>query len=181
MFFSTLLLSISSSIDSLGIGITHGLKRTKLSTMSKLILFVVSIIISIFSGTIGSILKTILPIDICKFIGSAILICMGIFIIIQTNHKELSFDFDNSNDINCKEALILGLALSLDSLCIGIGAATIGINIYIFSILSAILQYVFLSIGNRLGFYIINFRFIPQSVWTKLSGVFLILIGLIKF
>ena len=106
---------------------------------------------------------------------------MGIFIIIQTNDKELSFDLDNSNDINYKEALLLGLALSLDSLCIGIGGSTIGINIYIFSILAAILQYIFLSLGNYLGIHMIHFKFIPQNIWTKISGILLILIGLLKF
>ena len=106
---------------------------------------------------------------------------MGIFIIIQTNEKELSFDLDHSNDINYKEAILLGLALSLDSLCIGIGASTIGIHLYSFSFFTAILQYVFLSLGNFFGIHLVHFKFVSQSVWTKISGVLLILIGLIKF
>lgn len=181
MFFNAFILAISSSIDSLGIGITYGLKRTTLSKIDKLILFVISILTTTVSGIIGNILKNTLSVNVCEFIGSAILICMGLFIIIQTNDKELSFDLDKSNDINYKEALLLGLALSLDSLCIGIGASTIGINIYLFSILAAILQYVFLSLGNYLGIHLINFKLVPQSVWTKISGVLLILIGLLKF
>lgn len=181
MFLNALILAISSSIDSLGIGITYGLKKTKLYKIDKLILFAVSIILTLISGLIGNYLKNILSTNICEFIGSSILICMGIFIIIQTNEKELSFDLDNSNDISYKEALLLGLALSIDSLCIGIGAGTIGINIYVFSILTAILQYLFLSLGNFLGINLINFKFIPQSVWTKISGILLILIGLFKF
>lgn len=181
MFINALILAISSSIDSLGIGITYGLKKTKLSKLDKIILFIISLIITSFSGIIGSGLKNILSTNVCEFIGSSILICMGIFIIIQTNDKELSFDFDNSNDINYKEALLLGLALSLDSLCIGICGSTIGINIYIFSIFVAILQYLFLSLGNYLGIHLINLKFFPQSIWTKISGVLLILIGLFKF
>lgn len=181
MFINALILAISSSIDSLGIGITYGLKKTKLYKIGKLILFIISMITTLFSGVVGNGLKNILSTNVCEFIGSSILICMGIFIIIQTNEKELSFDLDNSNDINYKEALLLGVALSLDSLCIGIGAGTIGINIYVFSILAAILQYVFLSLGNYLGIHLVNFKFIPQSVWTKISGALLILIGLVKF
>jgi len=181
MLVSAFILAISSSVDSLGIGITYGLKRTKLSKIDKLILFIVSLFITTASGLIGNILKNTFSVNVCEFIGSAILICMGIFIIIQTNDKELSFDLDNSNDISCKEAVLLGLALSLDGLCIGIGASTIGINIYLFSVLAAILQYVFLSLGNYLGIHLVNFKLIPQSVWSKISGVFLILIGLLKF
>ena len=166
MFVNTLLLAISSSIDSLGIGITYGLRKTKLSKLDKIILFIVSIIVTIFSGFIGLILKNFLSNNVCEFIGSAVLLCMGIFIIIQTNDKE---------------ALLLGFALSLDSICIGIGGSTIGINIYFFSILVALLQYAFLSLGNYFGVTINKISTIPQNIWSKISGILLILIGLFKF
>lgn len=181
MFVNTLLLAISSSIDSLGIGITYGLRKTKLSKLDKIILFIVSIIVTIFSGFIGLILKNFLSTNVCEFIGSAILLCMGIFIIIQTNDKELSFDLDSSNNIDYKEALLLGFALSLDSVCIGICGGTIGINIYFFSILVALLQYAFLSLGNYFGVTINKISTIPQNIWSKISGILLILIGLFKF
>ncbi len=181
MFLNTLLLAISSSIDSLGIGITYGLNKTKLSKTAKIILFIISIAITSFSGIIGLILKNTLSANVCEFIGSAILLCMGIFIIIQTNDKEFSFDFDKSNDISYKEAILLGFALSLDSLCIGIGGSTIGINVFIFAIFVSVLQYVFLSMGNYFGTHLIRFKKVPQSVWSKVSGILLILIGLLKF
>lgn len=181
MFFGALILAISSSIDSLGIGITYGLKKTKLYKIDKIILFFISLFTTFLAGLLGNFLKHLLSHNICEFIGSAILICMGIFIIINTNDKEISFDLDNSNDINYKEAILLGIALSLDSLCIGIGGSTIGINIYIFSILVAILQYVFLSIGNLLGIHLTNIKKIPQNTWTTISGILLIIIGLIRF
>ena len=181
MFFNTLILALCSSIDSLGIGITYGFRHIKILRKSKIILFFVSIVITFISGIIGTLLKNTLSTNVCEFIGSALLLCMGIFIIIQTNDKEVSFDFDNSNDISIKEAFFLGLALSLDSLCIGIGGSTIGIDIFIFSFLSAFLQSAFLSIGNYFGVHLTKFYNIPQNFWSKLSGILLILIGLIKF
>lgn len=181
MFINTFLLALSSSIDSLGIGVTYGLRHTKLLKKSKVILFFISFFITLLSGIVGNILKSTLSTNICEFIGSAFLLCMGIFIIIQSNEQEISFDFDNSNDISPKESILLGIALSLDSLCIGIGGSTIGINIYLFSFLVAILQCVFLSIGNYCGIHLIKFSNIPQGFWSKISGVLLILIGLIKF
>lgn len=181
MIINTFLLALSSSIDSLGIGITYGLKKTILSKIDKAILFFISLIITTFSGFIGYILKSSLSTNVCEYIGSAILLCMGIFIIIQTNDKELSFDLDKSNDINYKEALLLGFALSLDSLCIGIAGTTIGINLYIFSILVPFLQYLFLGIGIYFGIHLTKFNKIPQNIWNTISGILLILIGLTKF
>ena len=180
IFINTLVLAISSSIDSFGIGITYGLRSIKLSDLSKLILFLISFIITAISGFIGVILKNHLSSEFIDFFGSLFFIFMGIFIIIKTNKKEYSFDFDNSNHIDCKEALFLGLALSLDSFCIGIGASAINLNLYIFSSLVAILQYLFLSLGNFLGMHLINLESIPQSIWTKISGLLLILIGIFK-
>ena len=180
ILINTLILAISSSIDSFGIGITYGLKKIKLSDLSKLILFLISIIVTSISVVFGIFLKNSLSSNFIDIFGSLFFICMGIFIILKTNKQEYSFDFDDSKNIDSKEALILGLALSLDSFCIGIGASSININIYIFSFLVAILQFLFLSLGNFFGINLANLKLIPQSIWTKISGILLILIGLFK-
>ena len=43
MLLNAFILAISSSIDSLGIGITYGIKNTKISYLGKLILFSISL------------------------------------------------------------------------------------------------------------------------------------------
>lgn len=91
MFLNTFLLAISSSIDSLGIGITYGLRHTKLLKKSKIILFLISIFITFLSGLIGNILKSTLSTNVCEFIGSALLLCMGFLLLLkQMNKKFLS-------------------------------------------------------------------------------------------
>ena len=60
MFINSLILAISSSIDSLGIGITYGIKNTKISYMAKVVLFAISFIISIISIWFGKEKKNIL-------------------------------------------------------------------------------------------------------------------------
>ena len=180
MFFSILTLAISSSIDSLGIGITYGLKRIELKKWTRLILFFVSILVTILSIISGNILKNIFSENFFKLIGTVILVLMGLLIVFKTDCEDQTFDLDNSNDIDIKEALILGIALSLDNFCIGIGAISLGINMFIFALAIAFLQFAFLSIGNFLGIHLSNFNKVPQSIWTKISGVLLILIGLFK-
>ena len=41
MVLNYLFLAISSSIDSLGIGLTYGIKNTKITILAKLIIFIV--------------------------------------------------------------------------------------------------------------------------------------------
>ena len=180
MIFSSLLLAISSSMDSLGIGITYGLKRIKLKKWDKAILFCISIFVTLISILIGNILKNIFSESFFKILGISILIIMGLVILAKNNYNECTFDLDNSNDIDYKEAMLLGFALSLDSFCIGVGALALGINMILFALIVANLQYFFLTIGNLLGIQLSNFKNIPQSIWTKISGIILILIGFLK-
>lgn len=99
MFISSLILAISSSIDSLGIGITYGLKNTRISFISKIILFALSLIISFSSIFLGYFLNDFISTPITSFFGSLILIFIGICIIFKTilenrNKKNNYYDFN---------------------------------------------------------------------------------------
>ena len=88
MLINSFILSISSSIDSLGIGITYGIKNTRISLLGKFFLFFISFFISILAIWFGNAIKTIFPEWLTKFIGGFILIMMGSFICFQALKKE---------------------------------------------------------------------------------------------
>ena len=88
MFINSLILALSSSIDSLGIGITYGIKNTRISYMAKIVLFVISFLISFLSVCFGDILKNIFSDFATRLIGNIILIAMGIFVCFQAIHKD---------------------------------------------------------------------------------------------
>ena len=88
MFLNTLILAISSSIDSLGIGITYGIKNTKISHIAKLILFCISFLITLVSLYFGNIIRCLLNESFTKLLGCCILIFMGIFICYQALRKD---------------------------------------------------------------------------------------------
>lgn len=212
MFINCILLAISSSIDSLGIGITYGIKNTKIILFAKIILFVISFTISMLSIWFGEVIKNFLPISFTKYIGAFILIFMGLFICFQSvNSKKsnsidlknetkiysffinflgitikiiknpISSDLDGSHYIDSKEALFLGLALSLDSIGVGIGSSIIGINSYIFPLFVSFFQLCFLSIGTFLGKKLHKLKKMPDNLWSAFSGILLCIIGIIKF
>ena len=219
MLLSIIVLAFSSSIDSFGIGITYGLRKTNLIRFAKFILFMISIIITSISIFVGNKLTLIFTSNFTKLLGSLILIIMGIVIIFQIiNSKEknnssinnetnknanqclekkvyqffikflgitvqiikdlISSDIDNSNNIDTKEAIYLGIALSIDSFCIGIGSSILGFSSLLFPILVASFQFIFLTIGKILGEKVNKISKIPSNIWNLISGVLLILIGL---
>lgn len=213
MFINSLLLAISSSIDSLGIGITYGIKNTNISYLGKIILFFIAFLISFISLAFGNIIINVFPSLFSKLLGSFILILLGSFIIfqainnntkkspkIQSNSSEkvysffikflgitikiirnpISSDLDNSKNIDAKEALFLGLALSLDSFGISICGSIIGMHLFIFPLLISVFQLLFLNIGCLLGKRLHKLNALPNNVWSIISGSLLILISIIK-
>lgn len=209
MLISSLFLALSSSIDSLGIGITYGIKNTKISYMGKVVLFVISFSISILSVWFGDMIKNIFSDFTTKLIGGIILISMGFFVCFQAIHKNkpsnkkdekiyslfidflgitikiiknpTSSDLDASNSIDSKEALFLGVALSLDCFCIGTCGSMIGISSLLFPLFISVFQLVFLSCGNFLGKKLHQLSNLPDNIWSIFSGVLLVLIGVFRF
>ncbi len=211
MLINSLVLALSSSIDSLGIGITYGMKNTKISALAKVVLFSISFTISVLSVWFGDIVKNVFSDFTTKLIGNIILITMGIFVCFQATRKDssnfsykhdekiysffidflgitikiiknpTSSDLDSSNSIDAKEAFFLGFALSLDCFCIGACGSALGINSFLFPLLISVFQLAFLSIGNVLGKKLYSLSHLPNNIWSIISGILLILIGIIRF
>lgn len=175
--FGSIILALSVSIDSLGIGITYGIKNTSLNFFAKFILIVMSVSFSACSIFIGNVISLILSDFLTKFISSFILVIIGIIVLIDP----IPFDFDNSCNIDMKEAFLLGIALSLDSISVGIGSSIGGYSNIFFPIFSASFQLLFLSLGIFIGKKIVKKTGIPDKTWNFISGTVLILFGFIKF
>lgn len=184
MFLSTLMLSLSCSLDAFGIGITYGIKKILFSNPSKFIFFIITLVITAISVLLGDIIKNFIPDNLSKIVGAYLIIGIGLFSIIKniigstSNYK--SFDLDNSNNIDSREALLLSLALACDNLCIGISGNFFGINNYLFPFLVAFLQLVCLMLGSIFGKNLSSITSIPNKTWTIISGIILVLIGFIR-
>ena len=175
--FNSILLALSVSIDSLGIGITYGIRNAKIRLLSMCILFAISIFFTSCSFLLGNFINSMLSELVTKLISSLILIIIGFVILADP----IPFDFDNSKAIDLKEAIILGIALSLDSVCIGIGSSIGGYSNFYFPLFVASFQSIFIFAGIFLGGKIIRNLSIPDEAWNIISGGIIILFGIIKF
>lgn len=212
MLLSLVILALSVSIDSFGIGITYGIRNTKIFKNAKVILFMISIFMTSVSISFGTFLSEFFSENVTKWIGSCFLIMMGLWIIyqalgpkkeeeftskpsttmyqfmirflgitIQIIRNPISSDLDHSQKIDWKEAIYLGICLSIDSICIGICSSMIGYHSFMFPILVATFQLAFLSCGRLLGEKIACVSHIPENIWSTLSGVLLICIAVSRF
>lgn len=185
MLLNLILLAISTSMDSFGIGITYGVKNIKISLFSKMILFSISFCITFISVLFGNYLNLFFS-SIGNLIGSCILILIGIIMLIKAffekgAKKTVDYDFNHSNLIDPKEAFVLALALSIDSFGIGVSSSLIGASSLLFPILVSVCQFLFLTFGNFLGKFIHQIQFVPDWIWSVISSILLIIIGIIRF
>ncbi len=178
MFFSTILLALSSSIDALGLGITYGLKNTKISKSAYIILVLIFSSTATLSLIAGNIIKNYLQESVANFIGSFFIVCIGIFIIIQAFRQKKKEKVPGN--VNNKDAILLGLALSIDSFGVIIGGIIAGISNNYFPIFISGFHLVLLLFGNFLGKKISKLEFFPDIVWSLLSGITITIIGILK-
>lgn len=181
MILNCILLALSVSIDSLGIGISYGIKHTKISKISNFILFIISFIITSISIFIGNTISSIISEKCSLLVGSFLLIFLGIYGIYKNlSNKTTDYDFDHSNIIDKKEAILLGLALSVDSFCVGLGSGIIGTNDILLPIFVSIFQLFFINCSINIANLLLSKFSISDNILSYLSSFALILLGILK-
>jgi putative sporulation protein YtaF len=99
-------------------------------------------------------------------------------LVIQILRTPSVADMDRSGNISPYEALLLGIALSLDALGAGIGAALIGFTPWLTSMVIALASGMFLASGLHIGY-----KYSDLSWMRRLSvfpGFVLIIMGIMK-
>ncbi len=99
---------------------------------------------------------------------------------IQIIKNPTSSDLDHSKHLDAKEALYLGSAISIDAFCAGVGCSAIGITSFLFPLFISIFHIIFLSFGSFIGENLSSRTKIPDNIWSIISGILLITIGISK-
>ncbi len=89
-------------------------------------------------------------------------------------------DIDSSGVIDMREALLLGFALSVDAIGVGIGSALAGISSLFIPFAAGIFQLLFLQGGTRLGKRLGESSRVNKKVLSVVPGVLLITMALIR-
>lgn len=183
MIFKCILLSLSASVDALTLGITYGIKNTKISQISNIIIFAIVFICSVLAIFIGHHISLLFSNTFSLILGSSILIILGIYNIYKgKNNINIikNFDIDNSNYINNKEAIALGLSVAIDASCVSLSSGVIGYGNIVLPFFMAILHTLFINCGNFIAKAIVARIKVPSNVLSVLSGSLLVIIGILR-
>ena len=183
MIIKYILLALSASIDALSLGITYGIKKTKMSKTANIIIFIIVLCCSTFSILVGHFLSLLFSPTFSVLLGSSLLIMLGIYNIykgIKKSNTFVNFDVDNSNYIDNREAAALGLAVAVDASCVSIGACIIGYISFILPVFMGFFHTFFVNCGNFVAKSAVERLNVPSNVLSIFSGMLLVLIGILR-
>lgn len=178
---SCILLAISVSIDALTLGITYGIKHSRINKISNLIVFSIAFVSTSFAIFLGKHISRLFSPSLATFIGSALLILLGIYSIYKSFNKNTEdYDLDHSNSIDKNEAILLALAVSTDASCVGLSCGIIGITGFVYPLFAALFHTIFINYGNIIAYSASKKIKLSDKCLAIFSGFVLILIGLIR-
>lgn len=178
---SLVLLAVSLSIDALGIGISYSIRKIKISFFPKTIISLISFLITYISISFGTFASKFIGIIPAKIIGSSMLILYGIITIYQGIKKEpKNYDLDSSKNIDLKESIYIGIALSIDSFAGGLSYSIAGYKSLLTPVFVGILQFLFLSTGLFLGNKILLKKSLSSKFISIISGTIFIILAFSK-
>ncbi|ERI06836.1 sporulation membrane protein YtaF [Aneurinibacillus aneurinilyticus] len=204
-----LALTISSSIDNLGVGISYGIRGIRISHLSNLIISVICFLFSVVGIYFGLWLSKILPGIMPVVIGSFLLVVIGLRIIllaiprkqevsveeveyevvathtdVKSKIKDLTNAFGKSGSIGFIESILLGIGLSANALTNGLGAGLLGLPPIAICVAASIGSFVTVWGGVALGRKIAHIRigkFTVGQFGTLISGALLLFIAFAAF
>lgn len=204
---SLLLLAFAVSLDSFSVGFTYGLRKMKIPIKSIAVIAICSAVVMMAAMLVGHFIESFFSPVFAEKAGGTVLIVLGgwilyqffrpdktdllchekiilnfeiksLGIVINILKKPLTADFDRSGTINGIEAVMLGLALSLDAFGAGIGAALLGFHPGYLAVTAACMSSLFVYAGMKMGSFFSGTS--RMQKFSLLPGIVLIIIGLLK-
>lgn len=197
--------AISSSIDNFGVGMSYGVSKIKIGTGANLMIALIAFVFSIAGILFGKYIIKIIPGTLSTVVAALFVLIIGVRIIlitlmakrnpktqkapnVQTKRNSINrylddpshADKDQSGEISMVEALVLGVAVSMNALTNGLGAGLMNLSPFAVSFSAALFSFIAIWSGGRLGERVANVKMFGWNLGqfsTLISGGILLLIA----
>lgn len=193
------LIALANNIDNISVRIAYSIRGIKISLWKNLWISIITFFISSISAFSGSILLNILSKQTCSIISLLLLVSIGLWIILEPYFKKENTsepltdrnenvniikildeperaDIDKSNDIDFKEATLLGIALSINNIGGGLSAGVMGLNVIFIGLFSAVISFFAILSGNYITGLFRKWSFEEKA--NIIAGILLIALGI---
>jgi putative sporulation protein YtaF len=193
-WLTILLIGVAANLDNLGISVSYGLKSTRIPFVSNLVIAAISMICAYIPIIAGEFMSQFISVTVANYIGGLLIILLGGKCIFESfypktteeavrvdstftkviSHPELA-DTNDDQIISFKESILLGLALAMNCLAMGLGAGFSGVSPLLTTLSIGVFSLLSISVGIRIGSKISDNRIGKYS--NTIAGILLILIG----
>lgn len=175
MLISTMTLAIAASSDSIVLGINIGTKKNKMSIFSILLLSLIPSMGTLLSMCCGGILKKFIPLNVAVILGGVFLIILGVKSLKEIFKDEVT-ELKIPEKVISKDILMLGLALAVNNITLGLGGSIAGYNPIWTSGFSLLFSFLFIYIGALISIKLDNYDL--SKVSEIIGAVLVILLGI---
>ncbi len=196
IIISAFLCALSSSLDTLVISLSYGIKKIKIKFYITIIISLITSFFTFISMALGVYIWSVVSRQFIRIIGSVMLILMAVWILIDkfqySKNKDkdkniyeeiledpIKADVDNSGDISAKEAIALSIALSLNNIAVGVISSLAGINIWYTTFFVFIINIASIYIGNAIGNKCLGGIFAKYA--SSISALIMIFLAIFEF
>jgi len=194
-WLSSISIALASNLDNAGVGAAYGMRKIKIPFLASTVIAFMGFLLTLIGGLFGQVIALWIPSMVCNIIGMVILVVIGLWVMLQPflSHKQLkketspglikeilknpeAADINQSQSVDFKESIILGIALSINNLGGGFDAGITHINIWETSLFSGAFSFICIGVCSLLGRKIAGERLGRNASW--IAGLILIIIGL---
>ena len=204
LFPALLFFLLAVTLDSLTAGLSYGTRKIRIQPLSYLILICIPALFITAANQLATLLACLLPPQVLPWISFLLLFLLGISKIMESLIRRLAVkhpsltrnwgckikqiniiftiylspEYANVEDLqilSAKEALLLSLALSLDSILVGMAFTTEEVSWILLFLLAILFNLLFFLVGYLVGHVLCHLFHVDLS-W--LSGLLLLLLAL---
>ena len=181
LILASLLLSLSTNLDNLAVGVAYGLRNITITVLANLFIAILSGLSTFVAMSFGVTISQFLSTQSAAALGSLILLGIGIFSLWETltSQDEIPLNLSHQpNHMSVHQALLLGLGLTITNLGTGVGAGLAQLDLVLTSFFSFISSLITIGGGYLIG-KILTSNLSSHGLGL-ISGSLLILLGIIN-
>ena len=187
-----LLIGVTSNVDNLGAGVSLGVRSGPVPRMANGIIAVITMVGTAMAMVLGRALGRELPPSDGRLAGAVIVLAIGIWSIVSTVTTRGVGAMETTGaagrdaptgrgdlrqqNVTVREALVLGLALSVNNLGAGIGAGMAGLPPALTTAMTGVFSLLAIGPSSRLA-YALGARWLGRSS-SLMGGILLIAVGI---
>lgn len=169
-----LILSMSSNLDNIILGLTYGASNVQIPFKCSLIISCITTVVTVIFMVLGVTLGELLNAKVANVFGGVLLILIGFYFIIFEVLKKRNDSASIEQIITYKSMLLTATNLSVNNIPIAIAGGLSGTNILYTAIFSFIFSTLFMYIGNVAG------RKFQSKIISAVAPILLVILGIIK-